>query len=349
MAFTLPGVNERGTNDRWWGFVNVRNLSPRGQRPWPDRPPGRGRGGAAAGPIAIPEIGIGGQIPQTDFERLLDRPLRQPVSDFERLLQRGPQTDFERLLDRTYNPRSTAEPVVARTGSLLAALARGSLLIGGLLYSNPAGAGSDRSNEPLPQTRPGRKGPPKRPRVTTRSPQPEPSVRTARPLSQPQPEPSVRSAPPELTLPEITLDPGPIVAPQPRLDPTTTASPQPSPLTLTFSQPLPRANPVFLSAPRPRPRPAPLALANPFPTVSPATVSPATVSQVEPRGLTAPLPNPLSFAQPQPSSPCSCSPSSKPSKKKRKKSEPRTVCYSGTYRERSRGINKQPRRKVPCQ
>lgn len=35
-------------------------------------------------------------------------------------------------------------------------------------------------------------------------------------------------------------------------------------------------------------------------------------------------------------------------KQRRKKREPRAVCYSGTYRERSRGLSKSRKRKIPC-
>jgi len=50
------------------------------------------------------------------------------------------------------------------------------------------------------------------------------------------------------------------------------------------------------------------------------------------------------YSPPRSSKTCECKP-----KKKRKKKEPRQVCYGGTYRETATGLVKQKRRKIPCQ
>jgi hypothetical protein len=100
-------------------------------------------------------------------------------------------------------------------------------------------------------------------------------------------------------------------------------------------QSIPLPNPVASFRTPPVLQPNPLVSSGGQPTRSP---QPARAP------LTMPLPNPLGSAYREPPSDrCSC-----PPKQKRRPSKPRTVCYSGGYRERARGIDKQPRRKIPC-
>jgi hypothetical protein len=59
----------------------------------------------------------------------------------------------------------------------------------------------------------------------------------------------------------------------------------------------------------------------------------------------SPLASPL---QPVPNSD-PCRQSRNRDERKRKRRKQRTVCYSGTYRERAKGLSKTRKRKIPCQ
>ncbi len=165
-------------------------------------------------------------------------------------------------------------------------------------------------------------------------------------------------------------------APTPREVALPDATPWPFPIVTPFPNPFAVPAPMFSPSPRPAPTPAPMPYFAPLPAPQPTPRGPATMTQ--PRNvvasnpfapmLTAPVaiaaptntavPSLLPFLQPLPgfapgltevksdtkTSKCSC-----PSPKKKKSREPREVCWSGTYREKSKSTSKSRRRKIPCQ
>lgn len=158
--------------------------------------------------------------------------------------------------------------------------------------------------------------------------------------------------------------PRPRVAPGPR----TTQAPRP---VATASAPAPAPSRPVATLPRPAPSPrvttrptlpwwvSPLAsivLSGPSPGRPPRSAElgvgstrvggdrfrdPLTLTPLEDRAVPSGQPQPL----PSPSGNC---PPCDSKKRKRKKSQPRTECYSGTYTERARGLTKRKRRRVPC-
>lgn len=308
---------------------------------------GRGQGGIAtppiAGPIATPPLvpgsggtlfddllrrpdsRIGTQNPRTPFEELLNKPRSRPPSEFEELLKK--------------------KPYRAKVGSLAWALARAGALLGGVLYSPPAGAGSDRRDEPIPETKPGRKGPPRRPSLNPpdfRFPkEPVPA------LPRTSPGPQVPSAAPETRYTEPRPGPRSVARPAPL--PATLPQPRPSPRPTAVprgtTSPLPSALPFLpLLFPSRQPRPDTMSWIQPGRAIDPAN----RISRSD-RPLTAAQARPVfsPATQSQPFGDCSCPPKGTRTKT-RKPRKPREVCYTGTYTERSSGITKLRKRKIPC-
>jgi hypothetical protein len=287
-----------------------------------------------------PGLPTGGDI----FEDLLKRPGnvgKGPTPDsFEDLIRRPrsrPPSDFEDLLKR--------KPYRAAPGSLTAALARASVLIGGLLW--PSTLGDSDLGYKAPKTKTGRKGPPRRPKLRTRS----------RPKDRALPYPpelqtvADRLPPPNEPYFETRRRPQ-IAIPSPRPDTRAAALPRPRPVRAPTAAPAGRTypSPEFLAFPffAPANRPARLPTPQAF-TPSPLTASgPANrIPEIDRRGLTAPNPAALTFpaTQPLPSDPCQCPKGTRTSRKRK----PRTVCYRGEYVEKASGLTKFRKRKIPCQ
>lgn len=102
---------------------------------------------------------------------------------------------------------------------------------------------------------------------------------------------------------------------------------------------------IVSGLPAPRARPAPTPTSSPTPTPSPFSPGVPRVPPRVPVGLTpfqaAPIPSQFSGCPP-------C-PSRAPKRKQRKKREPRTVCYRGTFYESARSTRKFRKEKIPCQ
>lgn len=272
--------------------------------------------------------------------------------DFERLLRKPPMTEFERLLQRPHI--STAVRVLGR------AVLRGAAVLPGLgvgpladprlwkvRLRGPQEARGARSRfrRRQPVVLPAPELPP--PAVGVPTPRP-----ASRPASQPRLEPidvratRVRTGTPT---PAPTPRPSPVPSPTASARPTSAPTPRPSALSLSL---LPYLVPLLLSsrstgnAPRGQTTPLLPGLlppGQPLPIVSPISPGPGpglTVPQPRP----VPLPRPFPLLQPPPSDPCKCTSSRKPKKPKK----PRAVCYAGEYRERTRGLTKDRRRKIPC-
>jgi hypothetical protein len=315
---------------RFFGDVQAASIAQTpGINPVPSSPPGLPTGGDIFQDLLKKPGGIGtGPTPDT-FEEIIRRPRPQvpPPSEFEELLKRRPYR--------------------AAPGSLVSALARASLLLGGIFYPSPLGD-SDLGYK-APKTKTGRKGPPRRPKLRTRTTDPELP-----------PPPFGQTVPDRLPRPDA---PSPGMQPRPQIRPVTLPAPrdprvqpQPRPVRAPTAAPLGRTypNPAFLAFPFFSPssssRPAGLPAMPSF-TPSPLTaIGFANRPPVFDRpGLTAiKAPGlPLPALQPQPYSsgdPCQCS---KPART-RKKRKPRTVCYRGEYVERANGLSKYRKRKVPC-
>lgn len=109
-----------------------------------------------------------------------------------------------------------------------------------------------------------------------------------------------------------------------------------SPLTL------PSPNPAPVTSPRPRPLPNPSTRpgGSPGPGGGVGT-GPKPAAPIIP--LTGFQPQPLPLPNPEAANPC------KSPKKQKKKREPRSVCYRGTYTEKANGLIKHRKEKVPCQ
>ena len=312
---------------RFFGDVRAASIAQTpGINPVPSAPPGLPTGGDVFQDLLKKPGGIGTGPTPDSFEDLIRRPRSRPPSDFEDLLKR--------------------KPYRAAPGSLTAALARVSLLIGGLLYPSPLGD-SDLGYK-APKTKTGRKGPPRRPKLRTRTTDPELP-----------PPPFGQTVPDRLPRPDAPL-PGTQPRPQtrPAIQPFPTSpkvQPQPRPGRAPTAAPLGRTypNPAFLAFPFFAPKSQPAGLPT-IPSFTPSPLIAIGPSNRPPRfdrpGLTAKYPQglPLPALQPQPYSsgdPCQCS---KPART-RKKRKPRTVCYRGEYVERANGLTKYRKRKVPCQ
>jgi len=297
-----------------------------GINPLPSSPPGLPTGGDVFQDL-LKKPGTIGTGPTPDsFEDLIRRPRSAP---------RPPPSDFEELLKR--------KPYRAARGSLAAALARASVLIGGLFY--PSTLGDSDLGYKAPKTKTGRKGPPRRPKLRTRTRDrelpPPPFGQTIPDRLPPRDAPSRDTRPRPQTRPAILPSPtSPKARPQPRPGRAPTAAPlgrsNPNPAFLAF--------PFFSPGSRRAPLPAPLSF-----SPSPLTANdPIYRDPISDRGLTAPLPAGLTFPTPLPgpSDPCSCPPKGSRTRRKRK---PRTVCYRGEYVEKANGLTKFRKRKIPCQ
>lgn len=141
-------------------------------------------------------------------------------------------------------------------------------------------------------------------------------------LGDPQPSPRTGGVP--------EAPPIPVGRPQPRPVPSPIAAPG---LAL---DPLPFAPPAALPQPAPSPRPAP---SRP-PRVSPPPSTFTTIPQPGPGTLTLPLPQPTPV---EATNKCDC-----PPKKKRKQKQDRTVCWRGTFVEKSKSLTKIRKERVPC-
>lgn len=195
-----------------------------------------------------------------------------------------------------------------------------------------------------------RKGPRTRPRVfdfpdTDPFPQPVPMPE---PGDRPQPQPDVRPEP----LPQPVLRPQPFPTPGTRPSTRPGTRPAPRPGTRPTTSPRPFALPFL---PLAFPFPVPLPSGVPTPRMPPIRDPLSLMPPPQPLpgfldlpGLTQ-FPEPLAFSQPQ-ARPGNCPPCPEAKKPKpRKKRQPRSVCYKGSYMERRFGTSKRPREKIPCQ
>lgn len=150
--------------------------------------------------------------------------------------------------------------------------------------------------------------------------------------------------------------PSPALLPLPGIGPNAVPAPgpvaTPAPGGLTRVRPFPLQSPGPVSTPRPQPRQDPRRkpLARPLPAPLPAPL-PSPLSPLSPIG--SPVSPILTGLQPQavPSpgaeaNPCKCPKQSKP---KRKKRQPRTKCFRGTYQELRSGLIKHRKEEIPCQ
>lgn len=206
--------------------------------------------------------------------------------------------------------------------------------IGGLFYPTPTASDDTRLPTPpggSPPDFPGWYGRPVPVPPLFTIPANEPR---AFPLPPPRPGPKIGpSSPGEPAVrpePRPTPRPGARPAPQPSARP----APQPSPGPFNYPAPTP--------APMPRPFKLPLVLPLPLPGTGPGG-SPLQFA----RPLTPPKPgavtSPQPWASPQ-NDPCR----SRSDRRKKRKRKPRTVCYSGTFRETNRSTIKRRRKRVPC-
>lgn len=246
---------------------------------------------------------------------------------------------------RTPAPAPTPADAVGKLPKRLPAiLGRVGGIIGGVLWPSDLGD-SDLDLPPLPETAPARP-PPEPPRVTIpEEPLPAPVETwpspTPRPVDEfPPAQPPTRSPDP---LPVVLLPvPDAAERPRPRPDPTPTAAPAPSPASVPFD--FPSLFPFPLQLPLPKRPPASIRL--PRLTSNPLlALVPGAQAAPLPRGLTQVQPATLASAgPPSGSSRCSC-----PPKRPRKPKKQREECFEGFYREKRSGIQKTPRRRVPCQ
>lgn len=292
-------------------------------------------------PAPVPQLPTGGDI----LEDLLRRPdSRIGTGELPRTSQQGRDL-LEDILRRNPDVRPPPEPAPSssKLPRVARVLGRVGGIIGGILY--PSDTATDDVLYPpgtaIPLPQPDRpSGPPRRP-VINRPPKdrpglPEPSTGSIPDRTGPQREPVTANPLPVPIVLSPPLDlPRPVVSPRPPTSPLPTATlagPRPDLLTLP-SLSLPSVRP-------PSVRPA--IIQNPLVTASGPNPATGVLSSRAP--LTMLQPNPIGSAYREPPSDrCSC-----PPKQKRKPSKPREVCYSGSYVERSRGIDKQPRRKIPC-
>lgn len=109
--------------------------------------------------------------------------------------------------------------------------------------------------------------------------------------------------------------------------------------------PTPGPSPVEVPAPSPRPNPQ----TNPRtanPPRTPGAPLPFYTTPLIPGPGSLQLPIAQPVPQPEPNKDCCPCPGNK--KKKKKKKNPRTECREGTYRQLSKGIVYNPKRKIPC-
>ncbi len=206
-----------------------------------------------------------------------------------------------------------------------------------------------RTGSPIPVLLPWPQLTPALPKGYERDPDYAPDL-ISTPRSVPTPAVTGWPEPTPWPLPNVTPFPNPFRSPSP--------SPQPSPRAAPVPAPMPYFAPV--PAPQPTPRGPDTRTRVPASTVSnlfaPIFATPVNTPTPNMTGVPSLLP----FLQGQPeffapsltdaktdakTSKCSCP---KPEKKKKPR-EPREVCWTGTYREKSKSTSKSRRRKIPCQ
>lgn len=282
------------------------------------------------------------------FRDILGRRGRVPVG------RPPPESPFEELLRRrpTYTPGNPtdigqrARPVAAGARSLAALLARGSLLIGGLLYPSRTSSTDVVTREELLRRTAGQR-PPRGPRRRARlrrperdrpSPIPWPTGTPADSLPGPRTRPSGTPAPVVVPIPRIAIPTG---APRTRALPRPQSGPAPTatggflPSTIQFPS---LRTPVPMPAPLPAPR-----VSQPLPS---GTIgSPNRLAQFDrpTLPLTAVQTAPLLSPPPPGDNRCTCT------KAPRKKRKRRTECYRGTFTETARSTTKVRKEKIPCQ
>lgn len=119
-----------------------------------------------------------------------------------------------------------------------------------------------------------------------------------------------------------------------------TSSPVPSPLAQPSPLSQPTGSPLDLAAPLPAP-------GTPRPSAPPSDV-PGQFTLADPLLFSNPLTGttaPPNNRTPTNSRDCDC----KPKKQSKRKKKPRTICYAGSYRERSTSLSKRKRKRIPCQ
>jgi len=206
------------------------------------------------------------------------------------------------------------------------------------------------------------------------------------PILRPTPPPGYEYDPEDLpdliAQPQPLLSPSPVRVPAPAADPLPTLQPYPSVQPSPSPTRTPRtANPVPVSQPIPARNPLPTVTPFPFSTPTRATPTrprdylittnapdlrrtltgtPTPARTRAPSLLRQPQPItvPEAFRAPELGTPptrtkvydpaCVCEEEKKP-KKPKKKRQPREVCYSGTFRERSKSTTKVKEKVIPCQ
>lgn len=166
-------------------------------------------------------------------------------------------------------------------------------------------------------------------------------------ISAPRPLPEVRISPDRPGRPE--RDPWPLQVPGPGIQDFPFPGTPPAP-EIAFPPPAPASPPARAPGRRPLglPERFPLPRLDPFPGVPfsgrPAfdlTPSDSPVRPLSPGPEFSPAPEPVPDQ-----AGCRCP---EPQRKKRKRKKPRTECYRGSYRERSIGLTKRRRERIPCE
>lgn len=156
------------------------------------------------------------------------------------------------------------------------------------------------------------------------------------------------------------VQPRPAPTPSSPLEPATLPRPAPRPTPTPAPAPAPAARPAPAPAPAPAPSPGPFSYPSPTPVPTPRPFSLPTLLPI-PLPFGGPGGSPLNFARPltppQPGAVTSPQPWAAPQndpcrsrqdRRKKRKRKPRTVCYSGTFRETNRTTIKRRRKRVPC-
>jgi hypothetical protein len=258
-----------------------------------------------------------------------------------------PRTDElgrELLDDLLKRPRPPAPTPADVAGKIPKILGRIGGAIGAILYPSDLGDSDlypPGTAVPAPAPEP---PPPEPPRVTIPA---EPLPAPVETWPDPTPRPADEFPPTELPsglpdLPPVVLLPLPDAEERPLLRPapTPTAAPGTSPASVPFDFPLAFPFPFRLPTSSRLPRIATPA-GNPLLTAVPGVTQFATAPT--PRALTSIQPAGLGLPSPPDSTRCSCP------RKPRKPRKPRNECFAGSYVEKRSGIQKTPRRKVPCQ
>jgi len=294
-----------------------------------------------------PPLPTGGDL----LRDLLNRPLTAPGAP-------APPSEFERLIQgRDFTPHGPPPKTITVTGTRTAATVLGRaalrtlgplsilgflptmLNIGESLDDRATRSWLDRLYGPArgsrqPANRPGRTVAPvptggRRPPVGR---PPDDLIEIVIEGRTPRP---VAPRPPTLVIPGIQTG----VFPEVRLSPS--PSPSPSPDLVGWN---PDAFQVpTVAAPAPLPVPAPRPQPNPQPDPDFAQPPQLASPPVAPRAPTAPLPWPGGLGMPS-GGDCDCKQTKKPKKQKK----PRTVCWKGSYIEKSTGLSKTRRVRVSC-